>query len=393
MPKLNHKGRAHAFLGASKAELWLNCPGSATANTQYEQEVTVYNAEGTVAHEAAQVVLESCLRRGFTSESYEAGAKELTTKSSQKDEVTAEMLDCAQGYCEYIQELLTPDSTTLVEQRLDYSAWVPGGFGTADCIVIAPGLITVVDYKYGKGIAVSAEDNPQMKLYALGAINKFECVYDFDTVRMAIYQPRMNNVNEYKMTVADLLDWAEHTVAPIAAKAYEGSEEYHAGSWCRKFCQHAGRCPTLTAYCSDFVRTHGGLTAVPHLDPEQYLEIFQAKPLIETWLSKTLSAATDSIMAGTPVEGLKVVKGRSTRKWSDPGAVEQSLKERGLDPEEYLEPAKLMSVAALEKSLGKKRVAEFFGNYIAKSPGKPTLVLASDKRKAYDSGADFDVID
>ncbi len=388
MAELNHKGRAHAFLGASKAELWLNCPGSATANSQYEREESSYAAEGTTAHEVAQTILESCLLRGFNVDGYEEGASDLNGKP----EVTLEMLECAQGYCEYIQELMSPGGTVLVEQRLDYSTWVPGGFGTADCIVIAPDIITVVDYKYGKGVAVSAEDNPQMKLYALGVIQSFDCVYDFSTVRMAIYQPRMNNVSEYKLTVAELLDWAENVVAPVAAKAYKGSEEYHAGPWCQKFCQHAGRCRALTVYCSDFVRTHGGLTAVPHLAPEEYLEIFQAKPLIETWLKKTLAAATDSILAGNPVEGLKVVEGRSSRKWADPEAVEQFMQTEEYDQDAYMEPAKLMTPAALEKSLGKKKVAELLGDRIVKSPGNPTLVLASDKRKAYDPGADFDVV-
>lgn len=386
MAELNHKGRAHAFLGASKAELWLNCPGSATANSQYEREESSYAAEGTAAHEVAQITLESCLRRGFDVDGYEGA------NLNGKPEVTLEMLECAQGYCEYIQELMPPGGAALVEQRLDYSTWVPGGFGTADCIVIAPDIITVIDYKYGKGVAVSAEDNPQMKLYALGVIQSFDCVYDFSTVRMAIYQPRMNNVSEYKLTVAELLDWAKDVVAPVAAKAYEGSEEYHAGPWCQKFCQHAGRCRALTVYCSDFVRTHGGLTAAPHLAPEEYLEIFQAKPLIETWLKKTLAAATDSILAGNPVEGLKVVEGRSSRKWADPEAVEQFMQAEEYDQDAYMEPAKLMTPAALEKSLGKKKVAELLGDRIVKSPGNPTLVLASDKRKAYDPGADFDVI-
>lgn len=388
MAELNHKGRAHAFLGASKAELWLNCPGSATANSQYKREESPYAAEGTTAHEVAQTTLESCLRRGFDVGGYEEGASDLNGKP----EVTLEMLECAQGYCEYIQELMPSGGTVLVEQRLDYNTWVPGGFGTADCIVIAPDSITVIDYKYGKGVAVSAEDNPQMKLYALGVIQSFDCVCDFSTVRMAIYQPRMNNVSEYTLTVAELLDWAENVVAPVAAKAYKGSEEYHAGPWCQKFCQHAGRCRALTVYCGDFVRTHGGLTAVPHLAPEEYLEIFQAKPLIETWLKKTLAAATDSILAGNPVGGLKVVEGRSSRKWADPEAVEQFLQAEEYDQDAYMEPAKLMTPAALEKSLGKKKVAELLGDRIVKSPGKPTLVLASDKRKAYDPGADFDVI-
>lgn len=388
MAELNHKGRAHAFLGASKAKLWLNCPGSATANSQYEREESSYAAEGTAAHEVAQTVLESCLHRGFDVD----GCEERVNSLNSKPEVTLEMLECAQGYCEYIQELMSSGGTVLVEQRLDYSTWVPDGFGTADCIVIAPDVITVIDYKYGKGAAVSAEDNPQMKLYALGVIQSFNCVYDFSTVRMAIYQPRMNNVSEYTLTVADLLDWAKNVVAPVAAKAYKGSEEYHAGPWCQKFCQHAGRCRALTAYCSDFVRTHGGLTAVPHLAPKEYLEIFRAKPLIETWLKKTLAAATDSILAGNPVEGLKVVEGRSSRKWADPEAVEQFMQAEEYDQDAYMEPAKLMSPAALEKSLGKKKVAELLGDRIVKSPGNPTLVLASDKRKAYDPGADFDVI-
>jgi hypothetical protein len=271
---------------------------------------------------------------------------------------------------------------------------VPEGFGTGDCIIIDNGVLTIIDFKYGQGVAVESEGNPQMKLYALGAINDYGCVYDFSAVRMSIYQPRINNVSEARMGTADLLDWAETIVKPTAAEAFSPAARYNAGPHCRKFCKHAGRCQALTAYCSDFVETHGLRVAVPHLTADQYLEIVQMEPLLKMWLDRTTRAATDQILSGEKIPGLKVVEGRSLRKWSDEDAVAAHLTEIGeYDAEDIMEPATLKTVAAMEKAVGKKKVAELVGEYILKNPGKPTLVLASDKRPEYDPGADFEALE
>lgn len=390
--KIDHQSRSHALLSASGAELWLNCPGSAIAAEQYPDEQTVFTQEGTIAHEVAQVYAESLLsREGFPG--LDAGLKDLRAKWGEA--ITGEMLECAEGYAAYIQEHMTPISTVLLEQRLDFSPWVPEGFGTGDCIIIDAGRLTVIDYKYGQGVAVETRGNPQMRLYALGAINDYGCVYDFDEVVMSIYQPRINNISEFAEPVEGLLQWAETVVQPTAAEAFSGSPRFTPGPHCRKFCKHAGRCPALTKYCSDFVETHGLRAAVPHLMDGEYLEIVQMEPLIRMWLDRTMRTATDRILAGDKIEGLKVVEGRSLRKWSDEDKVENVLLHSPAiaDNDAVYEPATLKTVAAMEKAIGKKKVAELLGDLIVKAPGKPTLALAADKRPDYSLGADFENLD
>ena len=391
--KINHATRAHALLSASSAEIWLNCPASAVANEQYPNEENEYTQEGTIAHEVAQVYAEAARDRSGRSE-LDAALKEL--RARWEGALTGEMLECAEAYASYIQEHVNgEDDAVLLEQRLDFSPWVPEGFGTGDCVIISAGTITVIDYKYGQGVAVDSKDNPQMMLYALGAINDYGCIYDFDTVRMSIFQPRINNISEACMSVTDLLAWAEGTVVPAAKAAFSGEAEYHAGTHCRKFCRHAGRCPALTEYCSDFVETHGLRAPVPHLTDDQYLEIVQMEPLIKMWLDRTTRTATDRILSGEPIPGLKVVEGRSLRKWADEDKVLDVLttEPTGFSVEALYEPAVLKTVAAMEKTLGKKKVAELVGGLIVKSPGKPTLTTANDKRPDYDPGADFEKLD
>lgn len=388
---IDHKSRGHALLSASKAELWLNCPGSAMANAQYADEASDYAQEGTIAHEVAEAFVHSTIMH--TSQSELAAALDGLRERWGADAITREMMDCAHGYADYIVERITSSCEVMLEQKLDFSRWVPEGFGTGDCIIIDNNTLTIIDYKYGQGVQVESEGNPQMRLYALGAINDYGCVYDFDTVRMCIYQPRINNVSESEMSVADLLEWAERVVVPAAAEAVSGEATFHAGQHCRKFCRHAGRCPELTRHCSNFVESHGVRADVPRLSDEDYLTIMQMEPLIKLWLDKTTRAATDQILSGSSIAGLKVVEGRSLRKWTSDDAVYGELLRLGHDAETVLEPRKVLSVAALEKAIGKKKVAEQVGEFITKNPGKPTLVLASDKRPDYDPGAEFEVLD
>ncbi len=391
MDKIDHQNRDHALLSASGAELWLNCPASAVANAQYPDDGNEFTQEGTIAHEVAQVYAEAMLAKAGHSE-LDAGLAALRRKWG-AEAITGEMLECAEGYADYIQERMTATSTVLLEQRLDFSPWVPEGFGTGDCILIDDGVLTIIDYKYGRGVAVESDGNPQMQLYALGAINDYGCVYDVDRVCMSIYQPRINNVSEAQMTAAELLLWAETVVSPAATEAFSGEASYHAGEHCRKFCKHAGRCPALTEYCCNFVETHGLRAAVPSLTDGQYLEVVRMEPLLKMWLDRVTRAATDRILAGGKVPGLRVVEGRSLRKWSSEAAAEGALSAAGVTYTDMYEEPAFRSVAAMEKALGKKRVAELAGSLIVKAPGKPTLVLESDKRPDYDPGADFEKLD
>ena len=380
MNELNdHKSRDHALLSASSAHRWLNCPASAVAAEAYPEQDTEFTREGTLAHEVAEVVAKAQLN------GYKANVN--------IDDVTAEMQECAKGYADYIQEhVSSDDAVVLLEQRVDFSPWVPEGFGTCDCIIIQGSVLTVIDYKYGQGVAVSAVDNPQMKLYALGALNDFGIAYDVNQVEMHIYQPRINNVSDCSLMVEDLMEWAEQTVKPIAQKAIKGKGGYNAGEWC-KFCPHGGRCRKLTETCKEYIETHGVKVAVPVLAPHEVAEVLEMEPLISLWLKKIKTQAMTTLLEGGEIPGYKVVEGKmGNRKWRDELEVAAALDAAGYRPGEYTE-TKLLSPAAMDKALGKKRVAELLADLIDRAPGAPTIVPESDKRAAYDRTADFDSLD
>lgn len=370
MSELNdHSSRDHALLSASSAHRWLNCPPSAVAAEAYPPQNTEFTREGTLAHEVAEVVARARLN-GYKVTVSEDGA-------------TGEMIECAEGYAEYIQEHIGTDATVLLEQRVDFSPWVPDGFGTADCIILQDGTMDVIDYKYGQGVAVSAEDNPQMMLYALGALNDFGIAYDVERIKTHIYQPRINNISVAEIRVTDLSDWAELTVRPIAQSAIWGEGEYKAGAWC-KFCPHAGRCRELATTCVEYVNTHGLRFAVPVLSPYEVSEVLEMEPLISLWLKRVKDQALTTLMNGDDIPGYKVVEGRmGNRKWKDEIQVAEALKAAGYQLNDITE-TKLLSPAAMDKSIGRKKVAELLDNMIDRSPGAPTVVPEADKRPAYD---------
>jgi hypothetical protein len=240
----------------------------------------------------------------------------------------------------------------------------------------------VIDYKYGKGVAVSAEDNPQEKLYGLGALNDYGFLYDVKKIRLHIYQPRLNNISVDELTVEELLEWAEKTVKPTAEKAAKGKGKYSPGEHCR-FCPHAGRCRALTKVCTEYVETHGVKASVEVLAPWEVAEALRMEPLVSLWLKRIKDQALTTLLNGGEIPGYKVVAGRGSRAWADDLEVAAILKANGLTHEEITE-TKLLSVAAMEKALGKKKVAEIVGGQILTHTGAPTVALASDKRPVYD---------
>ena len=370
MSELNdHTSRAHALLSASSASRWLACPPSAVAAEAYTNEGTEFTREGTLAHEVAEV--------------YAKGGH-ITPEANNSADITIEMIECAVGYADYIQEQIKhDDAIVLLEQRVDFSPWVPDGFGTCDCIILQGETMTVIDYKYGVGVPVSAEDNPQMKLYALGALNDFGLAYDVTHIEMHIYQPRINNISDCALMVEDLLEWAEQTVKPIAQKAVEGKGDYKAGEWC-KFCPHAGRCRQLTEVCTEYVETHSLRVAVPVLAPHEVAEVLAMEPLVALWLKRVKAQALSTLMEGGEVPGWKVVEGKmGNRKWTDELQVAKKLLDSGYAKSDFTE-TKLLSPAAMDKALGKKNVAELLDGMIDRSPGAPTVVPLNDKRPPLD---------
>lgn len=370
----NHKDRAHALLSASSSARWLECPPSAVAATLYPAADNAYTREGTLAHEVAEHVVHSGLN--FAEVGFSA-----------KEGVTPEMVDHAQAYRDYIQELIRDDSAVvLLEQRLDFSPWVPDGFGTGDCIIIQGHRLDVVDYKFGQGVAVSAVNNSQMMLYGLGAWNDFGSVYDIHEIGLHIFQPRINNISTFELSVDDLLLWGE-TVKPRAQLAAKGCGPYKSGEHCR-FCPHAGSCVTLAASCFNEVEKHGGVDAVPTLTPEQVGEVLKQEPIITAWLKAVKDRALSALLDGESVPGFKVVEGRGSRAWSDETIIVNLLDTAGYKKEEYTK-TELLSPAAMEKALGKKKVGELLADQILSRPGSPTVAPESDKRKPFDRLAEI----
>jgi hypothetical protein len=381
MTELNdHSQRAHALLSASSASRWLACPPSAVAAEAYPNQDTDYTREGTLAHEIAEWVASG-------------RSKHTTLDKGLHEEVDNEMLDCALSYRDYIQEQTKSDTAVvLLEQRVDFSPWVPDGFGTCDCIIIqndsifGDSTLTIIDYKYGKGVAVSAEDNAQMKLYALGALNEFGFAYDVDMVEMHIFQPRLNSISVDKTDVTTLLNWAENFVKPTAQRASEGKGEYNPGAHC-KFCPHAGRCRELTKVCTEYVETHGMKIAVETLTAWEVSEVLKMEPLISLWLKRVKDQALTTLLSGGAVPGYKVVAGRGSRAWADDLEVAELLNDAGYSKEDYTK-TELLSVAAMEKALGKKKCAELLGGQILAYTGSPTIAPETDKRPVYDQAAE-----
>lgn len=376
--------REHALLSASSAHRWLKCPPSAVAAEKYEDTSSEFAAEGTLAHEAAEVV---------TRERLAGRSPNMTNYTGWAEGTDREMVEHAHAYADYIQEhIKSDDAVVLLEQRVDFSTWVPDGFGTCDCIIIQGDTLTIIDYKYGVGVPVSAVDNPQMRLYALGALNDFGFAYDVEKVETHIFQPRINNISDDQLTAAGLLAWGEKEVKPIAEKAAKGKGKYMAGEHC-KFCPHAGRCRTLTRTCTEYVETHSLRVAVPVLAPHEVAEVLAMEPLVALWLKRVKAQALSTMLDGGEIPGYKLVEGKlGNRKWTDELQVAKALEAEGYSQEDYTE-TKLLSPAGIDKLLGKKKAAELLAGLTDRAAGAPTIAEASDKRPTYnrlaEAQADF----
>lgn len=359
----------HAVLSASSSERWLNCPPSARLCEAYEDKGSDYAAEGTDAHALAEARLKQAL--GIPTED---PVENLSWYN-------AEMEDCAQGYAAYVVELLEvakqtcADPVVMIEQRVDFSRWVPSGFGTGDCICIAEGLLNIVDLKYGAGIEVSADHNPQMMLYALGALEIFDGIYDIDTVRMTIYQPRKSNISIFEMPKDELLKWAETELTPKAQLAYEGQGNFSCGEWCR-FCKAKAECRERAIYNLRLAQYEFLNPALLH--DEEIADILGRIDALTAWASDVKEYALQQAISGKEWTGWKLVEGRSNRKYTSEAAVAATVEGAGFDPYER----KVLGVTAMQKLLGKTRFEELLAPYIEKPQGKPTLVPESDKRPA-----------
>ena len=284
-------------------------------------------------------------------------------------------------YAAYVVELLETakqtctDPVVMIEQRVDFSRWVQEGFGTADCIVIADGIMNICDYKHGKGVEVSAVGNPQMRLYALGALEIFDDIYDIEEIRMTIYQPRKGNISVDGMAKADLLRWADTELYEKAEMAYAGQGDFRCGEWCR-FCKAKAECRERAEANMELARYDFQAPAL--LDDSEIAEILGKVDALTAWASDVKEFALQQAISGKEWTGWKLVEGRSNRKYTSESAVAATVEGAGFDPYER----KVLGVTAMQKLLGKSRFEELLAPYIDKPQGKPTLVPESDKRPA-----------
>ena len=362
----------HAVLSASSSERWLNCPPSARLCEAYEDKGSDYAAEGTDAHSLCEFRLKQAL--GIP-------ADDPIENLSWYNE---EMEDCAAGYAAYVSELLETakqtcaDPVVMIEQRVDFSRWVKEGFGTADCIVIADGVLNICDYKNGQGCLVLADRNPQMMLYALGALEIFDGIYDIDTVRMTIYQPRKSNISVYEMDKADLYEWANSELTQKAQLAYEGQGSFSCGEWCR-FCKAKAECRERAEANLALARYEFQTPAL--LADEEIADILGKVDALTAWASDVKEYALQQAISGTAFPGWKLVEGRSNRKYTSEAAVAAAVEGAGFNPYEK----KLLGITAMQKLLGKSRFEELLAPYIEKPQGRPTLVRSSDKRPEWNT--------
>lgn len=363
-----HENRTHAVLSASASKRWLNCPPSAKLNAEIPDITTEYAKEGTDAHELAEYKVNQLL-----------GIK-ADNPAENLDYYNQEMEDCTDSYAQYIAEQMSQYSSPVVmaEQRLDFSRYVPGGFGTGDCIIVADDVLTVIDFKYGKGVAVEAEYNPQMMLYALGALEMFSILYDINEVKMVIFQPRIENISEFSMSVPDLLNWAENELKPKAELAAKGEGEFCAGEHCR-FCKVKVTCRKRAEY--NLAIAKYDFAPPDMLQDSEIAMILERADSLTAWAADVKEYALSEALKDRKWNGYKVVEGRSNRKYTDEKMAAAVVKKAGKDP--YSEP-KILGITEMTKMLGgKKKFEELLSKYVYKPQGKPTLVPVSDKRKEW----------
>jgi hypothetical protein len=365
----------HALLSASSSHRWLNCPPSARLCENYEDKGSGYAAEGTDAHSLCEFKLKRALG---------VQAKDPAANLAYYSE---EMADCADGYAAFIIELVETakqacsDPQVLIEQRLDFSKYVEGGFGTGDCVVVADGTLHIVDYKHGMGVLVEAEDNPQMKLYALGALEIFDGIYDIGTVSMTIYQPRRDNVSTHTVFKESLYQWADEVLKPTAELAFNGGGEYQCGDWCQ-FCKAKHDCRKRAESNMELARHD--FKRPPLLDDDEVESILGKVDALVSWASDIKEYCLQAALGGKKWQGWKLAEGRSNRRYANEDAVAQAVATAGYDPYEH----KVMGITSMEKTLGKAKFSELLGGLVEKPQGKPTLVPEGDKRPAFHTAAD-----
>ena len=360
-------GTDHAILSPSASNIWLRCTRAPRMCETIPDQQTDYARQGTQAHTLCQYKLEKAL--GY----------EVKDPRAELDLLDEEMESCSDDYVQFVMQLLTDmrqtcsDPVILIEQRLDFSEWVPEGFGYGDCILVADGAMHVIDFKYGEGVLVDARNNSQMMCYALGAINLLDNLYDISSVSMTIFQPRRENVSTWTQDKFELFGWADTVLKPAADLAYKGEGTFCAGEHCR-FCRARATCRARAEYNLELARYDFAMPDT--LEDDEISAILSKIDSLTSWAADIRDYALTQALSGKHFEGFKVVNGRSVRKYTSETDVVKAVTDAGFDPYER----SILGITAMTKLLGKRRFEEILGQFVIKAPGKPTLVPESDKR-------------
>lgn len=380
-----HSERKHALLSASGSSRWINCPPSAKLEEQFgEKGTSVYAAEGTLAHEISELYLRHDVLHTVDDNTFEYELEKLM-ENELFDEEMLDYVPVYTGYCtdEFIaakQDNLF--ATMEIEQKLDLTSYVPESFGTADCVIINDDLMEVIDLKYGKGIPVYATNNSQGMLYALGALMKYDMLYDIERVKITIVQPRINNISTWELTVAELIDWANNTLKPAAQAAFNGEGQLKAGDWCR-FCAVRNQCRELYAQQLEVAKYEFSEPAL--MTDKEIADVLKRTPKLIEWANSICEYAQQRAINEKKVwPGYKLVEGVSRRKWiEDEDKIINTIYARVPEmTEDQLFETKLKTITNVEKIVGKKKFAELLSDLTIKPQGKPTLVPDNDKRPA-----------
>lgn len=367
----------HALLGPSSAKIWMSCPPSARLGEQFPDKDTAYTEEGTLAHKLAELILRynnnEISKKAYTTRLNKLKADPLYSQ---------EMMEYIEDYTQTVWELVNEtkasclDAQALFEQELHFEDYVPDGFGTGDVVIIADDLVQVIDLKYGKGVGVTAYENPQLRLYGLGAYLEHSMLYDIRRVRMTIVQPRLENVTTEELTAEELLAWAEQEVKPRAQEAFAGTGDFCVGDHCR-FCKAFAICRAQKEYQLELAKYEFADAAL--LDNAEIGEVLQKADALVKWADAIKEYAFDQALNhGVHYDGWKLVEGRSNRKYADEAKVAEILSAAGY--KDIYKPQELHGITAMEKLIGKKKFGELLDGQIIKPEGKPVLVPESDRR-------------
>lgn len=352
---------SHALLSPSASHRWLECPPSVRLTELMEDKPSEYADEGTLAHSIAEGKLKSHL--GYAE-------NPIKCEDALMDEYTDD-------YVAFVDEQMgvLENPSAFVEQRVDCSKYVPECFGTCDALIISDGVLHICDLKYGTGVKVEAVGNDQLRIYALGALEMFSCLYEISTVRMSIFQPRLSHCDTWELPVEELLKWANDVLVHAAKQAWNGEGEFKAGDHCR-FCKARKTCRKRAEYNLELARYDFEPPAT--LDNIEIAAILAKADELVSWVTDVKEYALRQALSGVSYDGFKVVEGRSNRKYTDENEVVEAVKSAGYDPYEH----SVLGITAMTSLLGKKKFNELLGGLIEKPQGKPTLVSISDKRPA-----------